>query len=199
MGNLFSSEADRENRRRAAEIQQQQAIKAQQQRDREAAEYQQRLPERAALKAALELRRRRLEEALKRKREREQEEYRQRWPSLQDQSLSSPSYTQSFTQSHKHRGAFLDSWKDWEDWKNNEGPHYHSQTSPTAVSNAHEDVDLGEWRKRRAANRNQMEGRRVRGRKPKGDLFEDDYHAGHTKDEIKSMCREQQAGFELSA
>lgn len=195
MGNLFSSDADRENQRRAAEFQQRQALKAQQQREREAAEYQQQLLERAAAKVRLEMQQRLLEGALRRQRERELEEYRQRWPSLHDQSLSSP----SFSQSQQHGRAFIDPWEEWGDSEKDKARYYHSQTSPTAVSNAHEDVDLGAWRKNRAANKNHLEGRRVRGRKPKGDLFEDDYHAGHTKDEIKSMCRERQAGFEACA
>ncbi|KAG0370428.1 hypothetical protein BC939DRAFT_434741 [Gamsiella multidivaricata] len=60
----------------------------------------------------------------------------------------------------------------------------------------HED----DWRKLRKASRTQQSstsvGRRKRGRKGRGDLYEDDYHAGHSKKEIQEMCQERQAVFE---
>ncbi|KAF8923987.1 hypothetical protein BGZ47_004327, partial [Haplosporangium gracile] len=39
-------------------------------------------------------------------------------------------------------------------------------------------------------------GRRRRGRKGKGDLFEHDYHAGYSKPEILAMSSERKATFE---
>ncbi|KAF9173619.1 hypothetical protein BGX20_002663 [Mortierella sp. AD010] len=42
----------------------------------------------------------------------------------------------------------------------------------------------------------QSPGRRKRGRKGRGDLYEDDFHAGHSKKEIHEKCLERQATFQ---
>ncbi|KAF9104364.1 hypothetical protein BGX29_002048 [Mortierella sp. GBA35] len=39
-------------------------------------------------------------------------------------------------------------------------------------------------------------GRRLRSRKGRGDLFEDDYHAGYNKDEIYVMSATRKAEYE---
>ncbi|KAF9981187.1 hypothetical protein BGZ65_004232 [Modicella reniformis] len=64
-------------------------------------------------------------------------------------------------------------------------------------NSCHEDDD---WRTRRKAERAQQTatkcGRHKKGRKGRGDLYENDYHAGYAKAEIQGMCREQQAKHE---
>ncbi|KAK3821891.1 MAG: hypothetical protein J3Q66DRAFT_334587 [Benniella sp.] len=56
------------------------------------------------------------------------------------------------------------------------------------------------WRTRRRTEKAEQSakscGRRKRGRKARGDLYEDDYHAGHTKQEIQDKSRQQKAGYE---
>ncbi|KAF9362354.1 hypothetical protein BGX34_006344 [Mortierella sp. NVP85] len=56
------------------------------------------------------------------------------------------------------------------------------------------------WRTRRKTEKAEQSarncGRRSRGRRARGDLFEDDFHAGHTRQEIRDMCQERQANHE---
>ncbi|KAG0221393.1 hypothetical protein B0O80DRAFT_423663 [Mortierella sp. GBAus27b] len=57
-----------------------------------------------------------------------------------------------------------------------------------------------DWRTRRKSARAEEAakscGRRRQGRRGRGDLYEDDYHAGHSKREIQEMSREQRAKHE---
>ncbi|KAF9184189.1 hypothetical protein BGZ51_003507 [Haplosporangium sp. Z 767] len=81
----------------------------------------------------------------------------------------------------------------WDDYGwNSAGSHYKSPPQP--------EEKLSDWRGQRKSNRQNQPpsscGRRKRGRKGRGDLYEDDYHAGHSKGEIKAMCRERNAAFQ---
>ncbi|KAF9203457.1 hypothetical protein BGZ49_006406 [Haplosporangium sp. Z 27] len=66
--------------------------------------------------------------------------------------------------------------------------------------NYSEDVDLGRWRQERKMNAARQSsatcGRRKRGRKGRGDLYDEDYHAGHSKKAIKEKCLERQAAYQ---
>ncbi|KAG0005453.1 hypothetical protein BGZ80_001804 [Entomortierella chlamydospora] len=60
----------------------------------------------------------------------------------------------------------------------------------------YEDEDLGRWRLQKVNAVSQSPGRRKRGRKGRGDLYEDDFHAGYSKKEVREKCLERQATFQ---
>ncbi|KAG0048944.1 hypothetical protein BGZ83_006177 [Gryganskiella cystojenkinii] len=131
-------------------------------------------------------------------------EYELAWPSLNQQQQQQHHPLTAHQPplprpQHNRGGSYVDFWEDWEDSPTFNPGSNSDNASMSTYDN--DDVDLGEWRKARAANSKKgcVEGRRIRGRKPRGDLTEFDYHAGHTKEEILSMCRERQANFEVQA
>lgn len=153
---------------------------------------------------------RKLELELERKKMMDEQYQQQHWPSLcwdepSTSTLTPPPTTAAYKRSSPHqRQTYVDFWEDWEpDEHDDHDAHPFSEGGGSRSSAARvayeEDVDLGEWRRQRVAKKGQVQGRRVRGRKARGDLFDHDYHAGHTKEEIMSMCRERQAEFEAQA